>query len=362
MRMRKMLGNKNFYKNIIISILLFLCIFINIFSHFILRIEILYSHIFYVPIILASMWWNRKGIIVAIFLTIIYLGIQFFAPLSNSYPYPLDHIIRGLMFCIVSFVIGELSYSRIKAEEKLTDRTKELEKAYAGLKELDKTKSIFISIAAHELRTPLQPIQIYLDLMMRKRLGKFTQEEEKKLAHIDVSLKRLVQIISTLLDLSAIEEGKYKIRLEKVNLKKLILKAINDIRPIIDEKKINLSTNVPSINIFCDPLAIDRVIKNLISNAVKYNKEKGKIEIIAVSKKNHIHVSVKDTGIGIDEKDFDHIFERFYIIDDTLARESDRLGIGLFITKYIIEHHKGKIWVESKKGKGSTFHFTIPTK
>ena len=354
------MGKKNLFKITIIGLLLVICIVINIYFHFILRIEILYSHIFYVPIILASLWWGRKGIFVAIFLTSIYLGIQVYSPLSNFRPYPLDHIIRGLMFCIVSFVIGELSDSRIKAEEKLMDRTKELEKAYAGLKELDKTKSIFISIAAHELRTPLQPIQIYLDLMMKKRLGKFTPEEEKKLAHIDVSLKRLVQIISTLLDLSAIEEGKYKIRIEKVNLQKLILKAINDIRPIIDEKSINISTNVPSITINCDPLAIDRVVKNLISNAVKYNKEKGKIEITATSKNKQVHVWVKDTGIGIDEKDFDHIFERFYIIDDSLARETERLGIGLFITKYIIELHKGKIWVESKKGQGSTFHFILP--
>ena len=93
---------------------------------------------------------------------------------------------------------------------------------------------------------------------------------------------------------------------------------------------------------------------------MKYNKEKGKIEIGALDEKSNIHVFVNDTGIGISKKDFNRIFERFYIVDSKFSRENERLGIGLFITKNILELHKGKIWVESRIGKGSTFHFMLP--
>ncbi len=357
-----MIGYGNSIKKIIIGLLLILCVTVNYYCHFILRIEILYSHIFYIPIILASLWWHRKGVIIALFLAIIYLAIGFYAPISSSYPFHIDNIIRALMFCLVGFVIGEISYSRIKAEEKVKERTSELEKTYSDLKKLDNMKSVFISIAAHELRTPLQPIQIYLDLMKKNRLGKFTNEEKKKLKYIGRSVNRLVLIISKLLDLTAIEEGKYRIHIEDVNLKKLVHKSISDMKPLIDEKKIIIISNIPELMVKCDPLAIDRVLKNLISNAVKYNKENGKIEIKAMDEKQYIQVLVKDTGIGIEKQDLDRIFERFYIIDDTLAREGERLGIGLFITKYILELHKGKIWVESQKGKGSTFQFTLPKK
>lgn len=347
-------------KDSIIVVFLIISIILNYYCHFILKIEILYSHFFYIPIILASLWWHRKGFIIAIVIGIIYLSFHFYAPFSNLSWYYMNHIIRVLLLCIVSIVIGEISYRRIKAENEIKKNARELEKALASLKELDRTKSVFISIAAHELRTPLQPIRVYFDLMMNDRLGKFSDEEKMKLIYIDRSLRRLVQIISTLLDLSAIEEGKYRIHIEKKNIQKIINNSINDMKPLIDGKKISVTSDVPKLFVRCDPLAIDRVLKNLISNAIKYNRKRGKIEIKVWDEKKDIHVCVKDTGIGIRKQDFDGIFKRFYIIDNKLARDSERLGIGLFVTKHIIELHNGKIWVESVKGKGSTFHFTIP--
>ena len=355
-------SNNPHLKNGIIIILIILCINITFICHFILKIEIIYSHFFYLPIILSGLWWNRKGILTAVFLSMIYLIFHLISPISDTDPYPIDVILRACMFCIVGFVIGVVSERRLRAENRIMEITKELKIAYDSLKKIDKTKSTFISIAAHELRTPLQPIRIYADLMLRDKFGKFTTEEKKKLNYFINGVQRFVQIISQLLDLSALEKGKFKLYITNVNFQNLIDRVIKDMKPLSEQKNISITSEVPSIDIKCDPLAIEQVLENLISNAIKYNYENGKIKITSTIENDIIHVKVKDTGIGIDKNDQTRIFERFYIIDNKYSRNSERLGIGLFIVKSIIELHDGKVWVESKKGKGSVFHFTLKNK
>ena len=258
-------------------------------------------------------------------------------------------------------------------EELVAERTSKLEKEVVErkraealvkeqnerLRELDRMKSEFLSTAAHELRTPLTCILGFSEILLDRKLDK--ERKNKFLKTINKESRGLEKIINDLLDVSRIESGGgFEIRKVPTDLGDIILKNTNLFESQTDKHtfRINLASNLPKIEIDGD--RIGQAIENLLSNAIKFSPKGGKIQVTLQKSKKDLKVTVSDAGLGISKKDLPYIFDRFYRGDNVSADAIGGVGLGLAITKYIIESHKGKIWVESKPGKGSSFSFTLP--
>ncbi|MDI6703757.1 MAG: response regulator [bacterium] len=231
------------------------------------------------------------------------------------------------------------------------------------IKEIEQMKSDFVSNVSHELRTPLTSIKGSVDLLLAGVEGELTQSQKRFLEIVKSNTERLIRLISDLLDLSRIEAGRVEMRKVKVDLIPFIKETITEMKRLAEDKgiKIHLSLphELPKISVDID--RIRQVIANLLSNAIKYTKEKGEIFIEALALEKDIKVSVKDTGIGISPENFERIFEKFQPVDKELASVGKSIGLGLSISRSIVEAHKGKLWVEeSQIGKGSRFSFILP--
>ena len=252
---------------------------------------------------------------------------------------------------------------KARAEEAEKYR-KEIEKAYEELKSLDKMKSDFISIAAHELRTPLTPVKAYVELIKAGKMGKIEWRQMEKLIAADKNIDLLAKLIDDMLDITRIEAGKMDIRKEELSVAEVVDIALDRVKLRFGERKRRISIYTPEDLplIYGDRELMIKVFDNLLSNAIKYTPATtSKIRIEAEKEGKNIHVSVADTGIGILKKDLEKVFERFYLVDSSLTRRHRGIGLGLAITKGIVEEHGGKIWAESKGlGNGSTFHVVLP--
>ncbi|MDD5454520.1 MAG: ATP-binding protein [Candidatus Ratteibacteria bacterium] len=238
----------------------------------------------------------------------------------------------------------------------LTDVTKQ--------KELEEMKSSFLSNVSHELRTPLVSIQKSVDLILSKSAGEITESQEKFLSITDRNLKRLNQLINDLLDLSKLEAKKVSLELKPTQISKVIDDACESLKSWADSKSIKIDKIVPANlpDIDMDYSRIIQVFNNLIGNAIKFTPQNGiiTIEIQLREGNKKLQISVSDTGIGIDEKDLDKIFDKFQQCGERAATDISGTGLGLSITKEIVQLHKGDIWAESKKDKGAKFTFTLP--
>ncbi len=251
-----------------------------------------------------------------------------------------------------------------RLEEELRDSYVKLENAYAELKEEDETKSYFISTASHELRTPLTVINSYLEMFEDGMLGELNENQCDKIAVMSSQTDHMIRLVEDMLDTSRLESRKFKIQRQLLELEEIARSAIDEMSRLADLKehsiKIKVCKKLPKI--MCDEQRIRQVFSNLLTNAVKYTPNKGRIEVELKEEKRHILVSISDTGIGIPEEEYEKIFEKFYTVGGkSLTRESERMGLGLSIAKGLVEAHRGKIWVKSEgEGKGSTFYFTLP--
>lgn len=232
-------------------------------------------------------------------------------------------------------------------------------------KEIERMKFEFISIASHELKTPIAMIAGHLSMALEEKFGKMDKKVKELVDKAYEGTNRLRKLINDLLNVSRIEEGKMTLSLEKTNLGELILDVIKEFQERAKEKNITLgfqklSSKLPVLEI--DKIKIREVISNLISNALKFT-EKGEVKINAKSVNKFLEVRVEDTGVGIEKKDIPYLFQKFHQIENPYTRKEQGTGLGLYICKSIIEMHGGKIWVESKGlGKGSSFIFILPLK
>jgi signal transduction histidine kinase len=249
----------------------------------------------------------------------------------------------------------------------------DLIKTSEELKKLDEMKSNFISIAAHELRTPMTSVKNAVDLILTKKIGDITRDQEQFLLMAQRNINRLSGLVGDLLDISKIESGKFELLWTKIYLKQLIESVLITLRPLADKKSLplhlNYSAEVPAIG--ADAGKIEQVLINLVNNSIKFTPEKGVITIDVRQMENvpdildgvlgYVEISVSDTGIGISEEHRMHLFEKFYQVEGALSqKERCGTGLGLAISKGIIEAHGGKIWFASNEGKGSKFNFTLP--
>jgi PAS domain S-box-containing protein len=233
------------------------------------------------------------------------------------------------------------------------------------LKELDKMKSDFVSNVSHELRTPLTSIKGSVDNMLDGLTGSLNEKQVRYLARIKSNADRLSRLINDLLDLSRIESGRVEVRSTTLSLTALAGEVAEQLRSLAAEKliQIEVSSSDPKVTVWADRDKVTQVLMNLIGNAVKFTPQHGKV-IVALEKNgdDYVQISVDDTGPGILPEEKNKIFSKFYQFADIDKQKPKGSGLGLAISKALVEMHGGKIWVESKVGKGSTFYFTLPAR
>ncbi|MEE9323115.1 MAG: ATP-binding protein, partial [Candidatus Aenigmarchaeota archaeon] len=250
-----------------------------------------------------------------------------------------------------------------ESHKELVETGKELEKSLKELQEMDIKKNQFISIAAHELKTPLASIISFSQLLQDKEiLGDFTKSR-KYLKIMYHENKRLAKLVNDILDLSRIDLGTIKLNFEKVDVNELVENVKSEMGIPIKEKGLKSEYHVEKgmPRVVTDSEKLIEILINLISNAVKYTNE-GKITVRVFRDRGNVHFVVKDTGIGIAKEKQEMIFERFYQIDSSFTRKAGGTGLGLALCREFLDMLGGDIWVESEPGKGSEFHFTLPVK
>lgn len=227
-------------------------------------------------------------------------------------------------------------------------------------KQLEKMKDQFISAVTHELRTPLVSIKAYVDYPLTGKMGPLSEEMKSNLEIVKRNTDRLLELTGDLLDLRRMESGKLELNKESMDFQNMVEHCIEEIKPMIREKKQLLDVNSPNqpLMVNGDKVRLSQALMNLLSNANKFTPEGGKI-LLDVKTNRKIHVELSDTGIGIRRRDLERVFEPFSAI--TKPTYIPGTGLGLSVTKGLIEAHEGKIWVNSQgEGKGSTFIFELP--
>ncbi len=257
----------------------------------------------------------------------------------------------------------KLSMFNKELEKQVGQRTKELETAYQKLKKLDELKDNFLSNVSHELRTPLTSIRSYNQLIYDGILGGINPKQKESIKIILDSTDQLVGLIDDLLDVSRFEADKQQMHFEDSNLKDAINEVISEFKPILTKiggeiRFKGLSSATANI----DVVKIKQAVRNIVNNAIKYRSVNKLIINISLEKqKGSFVVSIKDNGIGISKENTDHLFDKFYQVDQSMTRRVGGAGLGLSIVKHIINAHNGKIKVESRVGKGSVFRIYIPS-
>ena len=229
------------------------------------------------------------------------------------------------------------------------------------LRDLDKMKSDFVSNVSHELRTPLTAIKGSADNMLDGITGSLNEKQVRYLTRIKFNADRLTRLINDLLDLSRIEAGKIELKPTYLSLVTLAQEVAESIRPAALEKLISLEVASPGANVtaWADRDKVIQILMNLVGNAIKFTPPHGKVSVaIKRNGDQWMQISVADTGPGISREEANKIFDRFYQIAQ--AGKTKGTGLGLAISKALVDMHGGKIWVESKVGRGSTFSFTLP--
>lgn len=241
----------------------------------------------------------------------------------------------------------------------------DLDKANEKLKALDKTKDEFISVASHELRTPMTAIKGYL-WMLENKGGNLVDKQKNYLKRANNGVTRMLALINDMLDISRIEQGRILLERQATDLGPIITTVVDELTVPATDKNLKLTYVNPQENlpaVLADPNKTHEILVNLIGNAIKYTN-RGSVEIKAGPDKTgeYVRVAITDTGRGISPEDLPRLFKKFGRLDNSFvtAAEAEGTGLGLYITKSLVEQHGGQIGVESKIRTGSTFWFTLP--
>lgn len=252
------------------------------------------------------------------------------------------------------------------AQKKLRDRElkqrQELEHLYLALKQADEAKDEFVAMVAHDLRNPINGLLAGHQILTR------LNDDEKQLAVLDnmeISLDSLRMLVNDLNDVSRIENHNIGLEYSEVDLGKLIGRVIGSLRHKSDQKAqtiaFDMAEKLPFV--YGDQFRMMQILTNLVSNAVKYTQENGRIHITAhpyALDPAMVHVTVEDNGIGMEQAAADHIFDKYYRAENDDTKKEDGIGLGMFITKNLIQTHGGNIWIKSERHRGTIVHFTLP--
>ena len=295
-----------------------------------------------------------KGLLGALIIDIFGQAIMSFSGMNFDTAHNISHILK---ICSLFVIVSSLAISSIQYNKILKQRERLILDQYEELKEADKMKDEFINIAAHELRTPIQPILSMADLLKSKS----TNKQDQELLNITIrNAKRLQGLADNILDASKIESRSLELKLGLYDLNDIIINVINDLvldKNFTNKNGVKLMYEPETIYVNVDKVRLSQVMSNLLNNAIK-NTSEGSITVEALNIDSKAVVSVRDTGKGIDPELYPKLFTKFATKSPTGGT-----GLGLFISKSIIEAHGGKIWVENNSsgyGLGTVFKFTLP--
>jgi PAS domain S-box-containing protein len=229
--------------------------------------------------------------------------------------------------------------------------------------EVDRMKSEFISLASHQLRTPLSAIKTYTHMLNDGYMGELNSTQKQSLETIISASNRMNELISTLLSITRIESGTIAVNLKRIKIDSVIDEIMPELNLMADTKGITLQVKVighAPTQIKTDSLIVKEVVTNLTTNAIKYTPDGGKVDLTIHPRKADVLIKVTDTGWGIPDTSQDKIFSKFFRGSNIIKRETSGTGLGLYLVKGLLETLGGKIWFDSKEGKGTTFSFTLP--
>lgn len=276
-----------------------------------------------------------------------------------------DRIIDGLMLLIVIF-FGYLLVQSVRQEisrrEQISRLAKSLEHANARLQEQDKIKTEFLSIASHQLRTPLSIIKGYSELISEGAFGKIGKKVKNVLANIDESNEHLIKLVDEFLNISRIEQGRTQYHFEKTSLRELLAGVVHELGQKANAKGIKLQVDASSGKAMAlvDGEKLRHGMYNFIDNAIKYSPKKTTIHVSLKKEGKGYVYQVQDAGVGLDESDVRNMFQKFYRSPHVM-RDFQGNGLGLYVVRQFVEAHGGKVWAKSKGvGKGSEFGFSVP--
>jgi len=272
-------------------------------------------------------------------------------------PFPVEISAQGMDLegrRVLVSIIRDISERR-RMEALLRDQN-------ARLRELDRLKGDFINAASHELRTPLTSIKGYAEFLEDEVGGPLNDDQQAFVFQIQEGAKRLQRIIDDMLDFARLEAGTFKLVLQEADLLALVEQEVSSMAPQVAEAKVTLALHLAAapIAVRMDPRRFGQVLLNLLSNAIKFTPAGGTITVSVTTCDGHVRLSVEDTGIGIAPEHVSRLFEKFYQVDPSTTRQHGGAGLGLAISKALIEAHEGEIGVESEVGRGSTFWITLP--
>ena len=339
--------------------------------------ELAYTNVLrvlYLGTVAMATWrFGTKGGLVA-YLIIVIIGLPYTIGVTQGMWRPHLLLELGIMATIgLAFIwlIGQQKKGKRLLEQtaeelkrradSLNREITERKRAEEKLHELGRMKAEFISRISHELRTPLHSSLGFTKLIRGGKVPDHKTQVEF-LTIIGSQGAHLGKLIDDLLDVSRLESGRFEVRKQLLSVKKPIHEAIHELYGLASEKGIVISENMPATlpSVEADGERLRQVMTNLLSNAIKFSPDGGEIIVKAEDRDNDLLLQVIDHGVGIPEKAIPHLFERFYQVESPMTRSVGGSGLGLYITKQIIEAHGGLIEVESKVHKGSTFYFTIP--
>jgi signal transduction histidine kinase/CheY-like chemotaxis protein len=269
---------------------------------------------------------------------------------------------------------GALRMARDELEQRVRDRTAELETAKREVEEFSRSvllakeevergsrfKDQFLSTMSHELRTPLNAVLGFSDLLADERYGPLNDRQQRYVTHIHTGGKHLLKLISDILDLSKIEAGRMELAREDVTVASAFAEVISALYPLAEKKSQALLQQVaPNLHVHADAMRFKQVLMNLAGNAIKFTPEGGRIELAACQVDDQVRVEVRDNGPGIPAEQQQRIFEAFFRLTET-GSATEGTGLGLAITSRLVELHGGKLGIESRPGAGTCFYFSLP--
>ncbi len=278
--------------------------------------------------------------------------------LSRSIVRPLKKLTEG------AEIIGKGDFKykiRVKRKDELGQLADTFNKMAKDLGKIDEIKSNFISVVSHQVRTPLTSIHWITERLLKTCAG-CTQHDRKYLKDIGVSVQQLSVLVDELLNVTKVEEGEISFFPQKINVTHMVQSYFDEYESLLAGKKINVSLPKESFDVVSDEMLLKNILRTLVSNAVEYTLENGSIKVSLSKKEDTFVIKIKDTGVGIREKDKAAIFDKFTRGSNAAVVKTGGIGLGLYIIKRLTELAGGKIWFESKENEGTTFFVELPLK
>ncbi|MCZ6635761.1 MAG: ATP-binding protein [bacterium] len=252
-----------------------------------------------------------------------------------------------------------------RATEELQGANKDLQLANEEIRKSSQMKSQFLAHMSHELRTPLNAVIGFSEILEDQTFGGLNEKQSRYVNNILTSSRHLLKLINEILDLAKVESGVMQLALSEFVVQECMVRVTEVVRPLAHNKQIEITHDIdPDLGlIMADEDRFSQILYNLLSNAIKFTPEKGRVDILAARREDGtVELAIVDTGIGIKKEHQELIFSEFRQVEETYSRRYEGTGLGLALTRRLVELHGGQIWVESEEGVGSTFTFTVPQK